>query len=157
MIYQTFTFLFFNTMNHLLSLIPPQVFGVMALVGTYCFILAYEKQNYIRRLLQNGTETEGVVVELRSHPDNAAQGQAPVVDFTFPNGSHRHYSTTFVSPSPYKVGQKVRIWYKFHKSNREATLADEVPGTLPKTLFIWGCVLCLLSYPVIVIRMLGLF
>jgi len=123
-------------MNNLFSFIPPQFFSVMALVGTYCFILAYEKQHCIQRVLKNGIETEGTVIEIRRNPSNlSSQEEAPVIDFTTPNGSHRHYSSTYTTTNTYKVGQKVQIWYKFYKSKREVALPDEKPGNLPKNLF----------------------
>lgn len=141
-------------MNHLLSFIPSQIFPIMALIGTYCFILAYEKQHVIERVLKNGIETEGTVIEIRHDPSNpSGQEVAPVVDFNTPNGSHRHYSTTYTATNTYHVGQKVRIWYKFYKSKRDVALPDEKPGNLPKTLFRWGIVLCLLSYPEIIRRL----
>ncbi|MEZ4901257.1 MAG: hypothetical protein R2822_05585 [Spirosomataceae bacterium] len=52
------------------------------------------------------------------------------------------------------MGQKVRIWYKFYKSKRDVALADETPGNLPKTLFRWGLVFCLLGYPFMIRKLL---
>jgi hypothetical protein len=152
---------FKSKIMNLLSFIPASMISIFALVGTYCFILAYDRQHYIQRVLQKGIETEGTVIEIRRNPGSLfskvdGEGEAPVVDFTFANGTHRHYSTTYTTPCPYKIGQKVRICYLFYKSKREVALSDEETGNSPKILFTWGIVLCLLSYPEIIRRVLFL-
>ncbi len=134
------------------NFISPQVLGIVTLVGTYCLILSYQKQHEIQTVLSKGIKTTGTVVEIRQDPSGNS-GDAPVVEFNYPNGSYRHYSTTYVLPCAYSVGQQVEIWYLFRKSNRTAALSDDQPGTLPKTLLKWGILLCLLSYPEIIRRM----
>lgn len=136
--------------------LPPYVFSAMIFIGTFCLILAYQKKHEIEQVLKNGTRTVGTVIEIRPDPSGKG-GEAPVVDLKIPNGSHRHYSTTYASPSPYKVGQQVDIWYKINKTNRTVALADDTPGNLPKILFWAGVVLCLLSYPELIRRLMGFF
>jgi hypothetical protein len=136
--------------------IPPYVLSIMAFVGTYCLILAYEKQHEIEKVLTRGIKTLGTVTEMRQDPSGNA-GDAPVVDFTTQNGSYKHFSTTYTYPSLYKIGQQVEVWYYHYKSIRLAALADDKPGSLPKTLLRWGIVLCVLTYPEIIRRMITLF
>lgn len=137
------------------QLIPPQVLGIAALIGTYCLILAYQKQHEIKNVLTKGIKTIGTVVQIQYEPSGNGGG-APIVEFTYPNGSYRHHSVTYMQPCPYQVGQSVEIWYLFYKSNRLAALADEQPGNLPRIFWITGIVLCLLSYPAIAMRMMML-
>lgn len=141
-----------NPYNYL----SPYILSGMAFIGTYCLILAYEKQYEIEKILTKGIQTLGTVTELRQDPSGNV-GNAPVVDFTAQNGSYKHVSTTYTYPSPYKIGQQVEIWYYHYKSINLAALADDKPGSLPKTLLRWGIVLCLLSYPEIIRRMITLF
>ncbi len=137
------------------NFIPPQVLGIATLVGTYCLILAYQKQHEIQNVLSKGIRTTGTVAEILQDPSGNGGG-APVIEFDYPNGSYRHYSNTYVSPCAYSVGQKVEIWYLFYKSSQKAALPDEEPGTLPKTLLKWGIVLCLLTYPGVLLRLTNL-
>lgn len=140
---------------NIINLIPPSVFSFCALVGTYCLILAYQKRYEIEKVLANGVHTFGTVSDIWEDP-SGKRGKAPVVDFVYPNGSYRHVSTTYTIPCNYHVGQRVEIWYKFYKSNQIAALADDKPGNLPNVLLKWGIVLCLLSYPLIIGRMMDL-
>lgn len=136
--------------------LPPYLLTIFAFVGTYCLILSYEKQHEIEKVLKRGIRTTGTVVEIRQDPSGNA-GAAPTVEYITQNGRHRHVSTTYASPSPYRVGQQVEVWYKTNKSNRISALADDKPGNLPKKLLRWGIVLCLLSYPAVILRLKTLF
>ncbi len=140
---------------YIFNLIPPSVFSFCALVGTYSLILAYQKQYEVERVLKYGIKTIGTVIEIRPDP-SGKQGDAPVVDFDYPNGSHRYFSTKYTSPCNYRVGQQVEIWYKFYKSNQDVVLPDDKPGNLPKRLLITGIIFCILSYPILFGRMLDL-
>lgn len=136
-----------------------QVMPLVALVGTYLLIIAYDKSKIVERVTSKGIKTVGTVVEIRQNPgelfgSKEGEGQAPVVDFVTKNGSHRHYSTHYQTPSPYQVGQKVEVCYYFYKSIREVLLANEGAGTLPKTLFRWGIALCLISYPFLIKKLM---
>ncbi|MBL7815612.1 MAG: DUF3592 domain-containing protein [Saprospiraceae bacterium] len=138
---------------NLFDMLPTYISPSFALIGTYCLILANEKQHEIERVLLNGIRTSGTVIEIRQNPSGGL-GEAPVVDFKTQTGSHRHFSTTYTSPCAYRVGQQVQIWYKFNKSNRTAALLDDKPGRLPTILFRWGVVLCLLTYPELIKRLM---
>lgn len=136
-----------NPLPFLLQLMP-----LAAFIGTYLIIIAYDKSKIVERISSKGIKTEGTVIEIRKNPgplfgSEEGEGEAPVVDFITTHGSHRHYSTHYQTPCPYKVGQKVEVSYYFYKSIREVLLPNEDAGTLPKTLFRWGIALCLIGYP----------
>lgn len=129
-----------------------QIAPFFALIGTYLLILAYSKQHLPERVKKRGVETEGTIVEIRKE----GLEEFLVVDFTYPNGSFRHFSNKYAYPCPYQVGQKVRIWYYFNKSNREVILEDEGVGNLPSKLYRWGVIICIISYPFILNKLLQL-
>ncbi|RDB03445.1 hypothetical protein DVG78_23295 [Runella aurantiaca] len=136
-----------------------QTMPLLAFIGTYLLIIAYDKSKIVERVTSKGIKTVGTVVEIRQNPgelfgSKEGEGQAPVVDFVFSNGSHRHYSTHYQTPCPYEVGQKVEVSYYFYKSIREVLLANEGAGTLPKTLFRWGIALCLIGYPFLIKKLM---
>lgn len=143
-----------NPMPFLSAVMP-----YLAIAGTFLLILAYDRSRLPERVRKRGTQAEGTVVEIRRDPGSLfsareGEGEAPVVDFSYPNGSYRYYSTHYVFPSPYQVGDKVRVWYYFRKSKQEVILEDEDAGTLPGTLYRWGIVCCLLGYPFLIRKML---
>lgn len=137
--------------------------SVLALPGTLLLAFAYDRQHAIRKILAKGHETEGTVVEMRPNPGGLfsrkeATGEAPVVEYVTHSGNTlKHYSTTYVSPSPYQTGQKVQIWYVNYKSTREAALADDLPGSFPRNVMLVALVLCALGYPGVIIKLFGLF
>ena len=123
-----------------------------------CLLLAHShnRRYYISNLLKRGIKTEGKVVELRKDPGalpdgREGKGYAPVVEYATVSGNVlKHFSSTYRQTSPYKVGQTVPIWYINYKSIREAALADDEPGDLPKKLFIAGLLLLIIGVPFIV-------
>jgi len=146
-----------NPLSILLQAMP-----AVALVGTYLLILAFDKAHLVERVKARGIETEGTVVEIRRNPgglfsSKEGEGEAPVVDFITNGGTHKHYSKNYATPCPFKVGEKVKVWYYFHKSRREVALAEAETDTLPHTLRKWGIILCLLSYPFLVKKLMLLF
>lgn len=135
---------------------------LLSLIGTYLLILSYSKNNEIAHTLSKGRVTEGTVIQLTENPDDLdlmtkLRAKAPLVEFHTNIGWHRYQSSTYKDPSPYHVGQKVQIYYYFYKSRREMALADDEPGTLPKTLLKWGIIFCAVGYPVLLSKMSGLF
>lgn len=134
--------------------IPSQIAGLSFIAG--CLLLAHvhNRKNYISNILKRGTKTEGKVIELREDPgsvNNGNKGYAPVIEYTTVSGNVlKHFSTTYRRESPYTVGQTVSIWYINYKSIREAALADDEVGDLPRKLFIVGIVLLLVGVPFII-------
>lgn len=146
-----------NPLSILLQAMP-----AVALVGTYLLILAYDRMHLVERVKAKGIETEGTVVEIRRNPgglfsSTEGEGDAPVVDFVTNWGTHKHYSTNYAIPCPFKVGEKVKVWYYFNKSRQEVVLEEAETDTLPHTLRTWGIILCLLSYPFVVKKLMLLF
>lgn len=136
-------------------------FSVLAIVGTYCIIIYYNRAQMPARVKKWGKKAEGTVVEIRRNPgplfsSQEGEGYAPVVDFEYPNGSHRHFSTYYQTPCPYQVGQKVELQYYFSKSIREVLMDGEENQPISPTLLILGIGLCLLGYPFIVIKLFDL-
>jgi hypothetical protein len=112
--------------------------------------------------LKSGTKTDGKVVEVNRNPGplfskEPGEGFAPVVEYTTISGNTlRHHSTTYRSPSRYEVGQLVQVWYVNYKSNREATLEDDEPGSFPGKLFLAGSIFILIALPKILFSLPGL-
>lgn len=137
-------------------------FSVLAFIGTYCLILAYDRSKMPDRVKKRGQKTEGTVIEIRRNPgplfsSQEGEGYAPVVEFETPWGNHRHFSIYYQTPSPYQVGQKVQVGYYFYKSIREVLLDGEENEPTSPVLYIWGICLCLLGYPFVFIKLLDLF
>ena len=125
---------------------------LLALIGTYLLILAWERQHAVQHTIKNGRRTEGTVIDLRikdskSESTHETLEKAAVVEFQTGNGSYLHYSSTYHYPSRYQVGQKVPIYYVISKSRQEFALIDDLPGNLPNTLLKLGLLSCILGYP----------
>lgn len=134
-----------------------QIIPGFAMLGTYLLILAHSRKHLPERVKKNGVETVGTVIEIRHNSTpSTSQHETLVVDFTYASGSYRHVSNEYISPSEYKVGEKVKIWYHFYKSQREVVIEDEGVGNLPAKLYRWGIISCLISYPFLIIRMMNL-
>ncbi len=138
---------------NLYSYLPNYVISALAFIGTYCLIIAYQKQYEIENVLNQGVKTAGTVIEIRER-DNASNTAMAVIEYRVNNNIYKHYSSPVHLPGSYKTGQKVPIWYYHYKSIRQAALADDKPGALPKRLMIVGIIFCLLSYPEIIRRIL---
>ena len=127
--------------------------GILAFIGTYLIIISNAKKNEIYHTIPKGNCTEGSVVEMKSKEEKGLQKQAPVVAFNTANGFFHQKSNTYQNPSPYKVGQKVKIYYYIYKSRYEFALEDDTSGTLPGTLLKWGIIFCVLGYPIILMKL----
>lgn len=145
------------------TIIPPQLAASLAVLGLFLLFLAWQQMDYYPNILRNGTEAEGTVIEMHRDPGplwggEEGDGEAPVVEFTDRQGrQRRHFSTTYQIPSPYRVGQKVRIWYIIYKSRQVYALEDDTKGSWPRTLLIIGAVAFLLGAPELWRRLGGLF
>ncbi len=130
-----------------------KVLPAFALVGTYLLIMAHDRKNLPERVKKNGIETEGIITEISQ---NNTDSETLVVDFSYPNGSYRHVSNQNTNLTSYKVGQKVKVWYYFYKSKREVIMEGEGVGDSPSKLYRWGIIICLISYPFMIIKLLNL-
>jgi hypothetical protein len=149
-------------MLSIFELIPPQITGVCFVAGFLLIAHAHNRKHYISKLLKHGHKTEGKVIELYRNPGSLfskkeGEGFAPVVEYVTQSGNTlKHYSSTYKAVSNYQVGQVVPIWYINYKSKREAALADDQVGSLPRNLFRLGALFLLLSLPRLVFGLLGL-
>ncbi len=144
------------------SILYTKISGIFSIVGFLLLAHSHNRKNYIKNILKNGIKTQGKVVEICRDPGpifgKEGEGFAPVVEYTTDSGNVlKHPSQTYQTPTKYQVGQLVDIWYVNYKSNREAALADDQPGELPKKLFITGLILLLVAAPKIIFSMLNLF
>ncbi|MBK7233060.1 MAG: DUF3592 domain-containing protein [Saprospiraceae bacterium] len=140
-----------QTLENILSYL---VFG-LSLIGVYLLILAYQKKHEIEHTLSKGKMAEGTVVELRENPTNVDGGgkeYTPVVEFRTDHGLYRHHSSTYKFPTPYHLGQKVKIYYYIYKSRYEFALEDDEPGTLPDRLKWWGIIFCIFGLPLLLYK-----
>lgn len=133
-----------------------------SLIGIYMIIISYQKSNEKKHTLAKGKVAEGTVIELRENPgdlsgNDKGNGFAPVVEFRTDHGLYKHYSTTYRFPSPYSLGQKVKIYYYIYKSRYEFALQDDEPGSLPGTMMKWGIAFCILGLPLLFLKMSKLF
>lgn len=144
-------------------LLPPQLSGLALVSGFLLLAHAHNRKNYIHYLLKRGNKTESKVVEIRKNPGSLfskveGHGRAPVVEYTTISGNVlKHYSDTFSNPCMYEIGQMVPIWYLNYKSRREAALQDDLPGDLPRKLFIIGIILFCLGLPSLLVGLQNLF
>ena len=156
-----FHFIKLSKMKEIVNFLIPYA-GIVALIGTYCLIIAYDKYRLPDRVRKNGKTAQAIVTEIYKDPGplfgkNNKEGYAPIVEFDYPNGSFRYASTTFQNPSPYKVGDTVTVWYSFYKSKKEVALQDDLPPRYIKSLVICGLILCILSYPIVISKLSGFF
>ncbi|HMO18422.1 MAG TPA: DUF3592 domain-containing protein [Oligoflexia bacterium] len=129
---------------------------LMGLIGFLMLAHAHNRKTYIQNLLRKGIKTEGRVIEIAADPGplfskNEGEGFAPVVEYITVSGNTlTHRSTTYRNPTKYEVGQIVPVYYINYRSRREATLEDDEPGTLPKTLFITGSIFLIIALPALI-------
>lgn len=144
------------------SIIYSKISGISSIVGFLLLAHAHNRKHYIKNIFKNGMKTQGKVIEISRDPGpifgKEGEGFAPVVEYTTESGNVlKHHSQTYRVPTKYEVGQTVDIWYVNYKSRREAALADDEPGELPKKLFIAGLILVLIATPKIFLGTLNLF
>lgn len=128
------------------------------LIGAFLLIFAHQKNNEIAHTISKGQVADGLVIELRDESGNNIESYnnhpvAPVVRFQTINGIYIHYSSTYQNPSPYKIGQTVKIYYYIYKSISHFALEDDQVGLLPGKLFRWGIVCCSIGFPFIVMKL----
>ena len=126
---------------------------VFAIAGTLFLSIAYREWRSNYSIITQGVETEGVVIETyrktRRTGEMPSTAEAPVVEFSTETGERRkYYSTLFTTPCNYEQGVKVPIWYLPNDPNR-ATLNGKDAWILPVMFGIFGCALCLITYPIL--------
>jgi hypothetical protein len=132
-------------------------FLIFALAGTLFLMIAYREGKSKYKIVQEGIETDGVVVEIYRKPRKTGElqstAQAPVVQFmTQDNKVVKYYSTTFLTPCPYEVGYQVKI--KYLLNNPQEAILDWKDGWILSIAFgIFGGVICLITYPFLLTRL----
>jgi len=144
----------------IINSISPYV-SILALIGTYCLIVAYDRSKMPERLRKRGQVAEATVTEILRNPgplfsSQEGEGYAPVVEFEAHGSIQRHTSTNYQQPSPHQVGQKVVVRYYFYKSIREVLIDGDEASTASPKLLVWGICLCLVGYPFIIIKLMDL-
>ncbi len=140
-----------------------QYSGLFFVAGFLLVAHAHNRKNYIKNILKSGIKREGTVIQLRQNRGplfsrHSGQGFAPVVKYSTASGKEvLHYSPTFRSPPRYAVDQKVSVYYREYRTQRESALFDDEPGTLPRKLFLVGLALLLLALPQMFHGLSGLF
>jgi len=145
-----------QTLESIFSYISPG----LSLIGVYLLILSYQKKHEMEHTLRKGKMAEGTVIELRKNTANVDGGgieYAPVVEFRTDHGLYKHFSSTYKFPTPYHLGQKVKIYYYIYKSRHEFALEDDEPGTLPDRLKWWGIIFCIFGLPILLFKLQKLF
>ena len=123
---------------------------IFALAGTLFLFIAYREGKDKYKIMQEGIETDGVVVEIYQKPrrsnEPSSTAQAPVVQFvTQQSKVVRYYSTTFLTPCPYQIGYQVKIRY-LPNNPQEAILDWKDAWIISITFGIFGSVISLISY-----------
>ncbi len=123
---------------------------IFALAGTLFLFIAYREGKSTYKIVQKGTETDGIVVEIYQKPrktgETSSTAQAPAVQFvTQENKLVKYYSTTFLTTCPYQIGQQVKI--KYLPENPQEAMLDWKDGWILSLAFgIFGSVISLISY-----------
>lgn len=123
---------------------------IFALAGTLFLIIAYREGKSKYKIVQEGIETDGIVVEVYQKPrkvgEKPSAAQAPVVQFfTQENKVVRYYSTTFLTPCPYQLGYQVKI--KYLPNDPQQAILDWKDGWILSIAFgIFGGVICIICY-----------
>ena len=129
-----------------------------ALAGTLFLTIAYREGFKKYTLFKKGIETAGVVIDTYRKPTKAGEPRslatAPVVQFlTTNNRVQLYYSTVFTSTASFQRGQHVRIWY-LPEDPASATLDGKDAWILSLAFGIFGGVICLLAYGILLSRLL---
>lgn len=126
---------------------------IFALAGTLFLTIAYREGMSKYKIVQEGVETDGMVVEIYRKPrkvgETSSTAQAPVVQFfTQESKIVKYYSTTFLTPCPYQIGQQVKI--KYMPENPQEAILDWKDGWILSIAFgIFGLVICLITYSIL--------
>lgn len=126
---------------------------IFALAGTLFLVIAYREGISQYKIVQEGIETDGFVVEIYRKPrktgETISTAHAPVVQFmTNENKVIKNYSTTFLTPCHYQIGQQVKI--KYIPTNPQEAILDWKDGWILSIAFgIFGGVICLITYSIL--------
>ncbi|MBX2892000.1 MAG: DUF3592 domain-containing protein [Saprospiraceae bacterium] len=125
--------------------------GMFAFVGTMFLIIGWSHWQSTYRIVRNGVQTQGIVVENVHKPRRGLERQttslAPVVQFFTATGEQKlYYSQTYTTPVSHQVGEVVTIWYLPDDLN-QATLNGADAWIFPVVFGIFGVAAALIGYP----------
>ena len=128
-------------------------FGLFALCGTVCAIIAFVSYRSTYRIVHEGVEAQGLVVENYAAPravgKTSTTALAPVVEFRTGGGELvRYASTTFTTPVSHPVGARVRVWY-LPENPQVVTLEGVDSWLIPVVLGGFGLIFCLIGWPTV--------
>jgi hypothetical protein len=124
---------------------------ILACCGTLFSIIAYNQWQSTAKIVKNGVQTQGIVVENVHRPRRIGKTSnttalAPVVKyFTLDGQQKSYYSQTYTTPAQYQIGQSVNIWYLPNEPNLE-TLNGADGWILPVAFGVFGSVMCLIGF-----------
>ncbi len=124
---------------------------MLAFGGTLFAIIAWNSYTETYRILQNGIQTTGFVIDNAPKPrrgnESVTTSLAPVVRFLTAEGKETTwYSQTYTTPVRCQVGEAVEIWY-LPEDPQQATLQDADAWVFPIVFGVFGTVMCLIGYP----------
>lgn len=128
--------------------------GMFALMGTLFAVIAWNSWHSTYRIVRNGVQTQGIVIENRHKPARGLEKRttslAPAVQFMTADGVPSvYYSQTYTTPAAYRIGETVTIWYLPDDPQR-ATLDGPDAWIVPVVFGIFGAALCLTGYPALI-------
>lgn len=138
-------------MKFTFSLIFP---AMLTFAGLMFLTIAWRSGGQTLRILQTGTKTQGIVIEnalrpTRANERYAATARAPVVRFKTQTGEEiTFYSTDYLNPALYDVGQTVDIWY-MPGNPQQASLKSNEVWILPGVFGAFGLAALLLGLPML--------
>lgn len=132
---------------HLFKIIFPLIFVI---AGTLFLAIAYKEGSVKYKINTEGIETDGLVVEIHRKPrkgnESWSTAQAPVIQFvTDKNRLVKYYSTTYLTPCPYQIGNLVKIKY-LPENPQEAMLDWKDAWILTIAFGAFGGVICMITY-----------
>ncbi|MEZ4903587.1 MAG: DUF3592 domain-containing protein [Spirosomataceae bacterium] len=130
--------------------------GVFAFIGVVCLTLAYYNYWLIQKTIENGIETEGVIIaHRRENKINRTTALAVVVAYKNEKGEPRvYYSTTYTTPVAFQIGEQVSISYNPNDPN-DVILHSPTKWLIPLVLGGFGIVFSLIGLPTIVTFIIG--
>lgn len=127
---------------------------MFAFIGTMFALIAWSSWHSTYKIVRNGIQTQGTVVENYRRPTRPSETRttslAPVVQFFTESGEAvKYYSQTYTTPAIHEVGETVAIWY-LPDNPQQATLNGADAWILPVVFGIFGAAACLIGYPALI-------
>jgi hypothetical protein len=127
------------------------IFLMLAFGGTLFAIIAWNSYRGTCRILKEGEQTRGIVINNVPKPRRGLEPRStalgPVVKFVTMQGREvEWYCQTYTTPARFQVGEVVDIWY-LPEDPHKATMQDVDAWIFPVVFGIFGAAMCLIGYP----------